>query len=89
MSKEKPTLGTGLIHRDKGDVQKPIDMSAPVVGPAPKPTPPSDEPKTKSLTLRLSESQYARLRRFAFDRDRSHQAVIEAALLRYLESEEG
>ena len=47
------------------------------------------EPRTKSLTLRLSEPRYQRLRRFAFDRDASHQEVIEAALMAYLEREGG
>ena len=45
------------------------------------------EPRTKSLTLRLSEPRYQRLRRFAFDRDASHQEVIEAALIAYLDRE--
>lgn len=45
------------------------------------------EPRTKSLTLRLSESQYQRLRRFAFDRGLSHQDVIEAALMAHLDKE--
>ena len=47
------------------------------------------EPRTKSLTLRLSEPRYQRLRRFAFDRDASHQEVIEAALIAYLDREGG
>lgn len=47
------------------------------------------EPRTKSLTLRLSEVRYQRLRRFAFERDASHQEVIEAALMAYLEREGG
>jgi hypothetical protein len=47
------------------------------------------EPRTKSLTLRLSEPRYQRLRRFAFERDASHQEVIEAALMAYLEKEGG
>lgn len=45
------------------------------------------EPRTKSLTLRLSESQYQRLRRFAFERGSSHQDVIEAALIEHLNKE--
>ena len=54
------------------------------------PRPGSDaEPRTKSLTLRLSEVRYQRLRRFAFERDASHQEVIEAALMAYLEREGG
>jgi predicted DNA binding CopG/RHH family protein len=47
----------------------------------------ASEPRTKSLTLRLSESQYQRLRRFAFDRGASHQDVIEAALMAHLDKE--
>jgi hypothetical protein len=47
------------------------------------------EPRTKSLTLRLSEQRYQRLRRFAFDRNASHQEIIEAALIAYLEREGG
>ncbi len=43
------------------------------------------EPRAKSLTLRLSETQYQRLRRFAFDRGQSHQDVIERALMEYLD----
>lgn len=47
------------------------------------------EPRTKSLTLRLSEARYQRLRRYAFERDASHQEVIEAALIAYLDKESG
>ena len=42
------------------------------------------EPRAKSLTLRLSESQYERLRQFAFDRRLSHQDIIERALMEHL-----
>jgi hypothetical protein len=42
------------------------------------------EPRAKSLTLRLSEAQYERLRRFAFDQRMSHQDIIERALMDYL-----
>jgi len=42
------------------------------------------EPRAKSLTLRLSETQYERLRRFAFDHRMSHQDIIEQALMEYL-----
>lgn len=63
---------------------------APSSSPASSSRPGSDaEPRTKSLTLRLSEPRYQRLRRFAFDRDASHQEVIEAALMAYLEREGG
>jgi len=81
----------------RGDVSSPA--AAPPAAPAPAPAssssspasysrPGSDaEPRTKSLTLRLSEPRYQRLRRFAFDRDASHQEVIEAALMAYLDRE--
>ncbi|MCJ2068516.1 hypothetical protein MKK75_06810 [Methylobacterium sp. J-030] len=68
----------------------PTPAAAPAAPPACAPRLQSDaEPRTKSLTLRLSEPRYQRLRRFAFDRDASHQEVIEAALMAYLERETG
>lgn len=82
----------------RGEVSSPsAQPAAPASTPAPAPSssasssrPVSDaEPRTKSLTLRLSEPRYQRLRRFAFDRDASHQEVIEAALMAYLERECG
>ena len=42
------------------------------------------EPRAKSLTLRLSASQYDRLRQFAFERRLSHQDIIEQALMEHL-----
>lgn len=76
-----------LPQRGEAAVAPPAAIK-PVEPPAGKPVA-SAEPRTKSLTLRLSESQYQRLRRFAFDRDASHQDVIEAALMGYLDSEGG
>jgi len=46
------------------------------------------EPKTRSLTLRLSEDQYERLRLFAFERRRNHQDVLERAMIEYLDRHE-
>jgi predicted DNA binding CopG/RHH family protein len=42
------------------------------------------EPRAKSLTLRLSETQYERLRRYAFEHRMSHQDIIERALMDHL-----
>lgn len=71
----------------RGEAPAPATPAPPAPAPA---RPTSDaEPRTKSLTLRLSELRYQRLRRFAFERDASHQEVIEAALMAYLESEGG
>jgi hypothetical protein len=78
------------------------NLQAAVMAPAPPPaaqpaiqTPPvaqpgpvAREPRAKSLTLRLSETQYERLRRYAFERRLSHQDIIENALLAFLDQEE-
>src|SRR3954447_23862780 len=37
---------------------------------------PVREPRAKSLTLRLSENQYERVRQFAFERRLSHRDII-------------
>jgi hypothetical protein len=69
-------------------------LQAAVAQPAPQPTsstpavPAGREPRAKSLTLRLSETQYERLRRFAFESRLSHQDIIEGALLAYLDQKE-
>jgi hypothetical protein len=47
-------------------------------------SPPSSDVYTKSLTLHMSEVQYERLRRFAFDRRLGYQEVVERALRAYL-----
>jgi hypothetical protein len=39
---------------------------------------------TKSLTVHMSEGQYERLRRFAFERRVGYQEIIERALRAYL-----
>lgn len=73
----------------------PAPASTPIPAPAqPAPAPIARAaseavPRTKSLTLRLSEARYQRLRRYAFERNASHQEVIEAALIAYLDREEG
>ena len=70
---------------------EPVSQPAPA---APQPSIPlrpaqATEPRAKALTLRLSESQYQRLRRFAFDRGLSHQDVLEQALMDLLTKEGG
>ena len=69
------------------------NLQAAVTQPSPAPQPTlavlaGREPRAKSLTLRLSETQYERLRRFAFERRLSHQDIIEGALLTYLDQQE-
>jgi|SRR5215207_1431034 hypothetical protein len=54
----------------------------------PCPAPAEREPRAKSLTLRLSEAQYERLRRFAFDHRLSHQDILERAMVEFLDRHE-
>lgn len=104
MSNKQPVSLDGLIQAkgaprpsdvpQRGEAPAAPAGPTPAASPTPAPATPvralSDaEPRTKSLTLRLSEPRYQRLRRFAFDRDASHQEVIEAALMAYLEREGG
>jgi hypothetical protein len=63
----------------------PAAQTPPVVQPAPA----AREPRAKSLTLRLSETQYERLRRYAFEQRLSHQDIIEGALMTLLDQKEG
>jgi hypothetical protein len=65
------------------------DLVAKVTPPAAssQPIPLSREPRAKSLTLRLSETQYERLRKFAFESRLSHQDIIEQALMTHLDQQ--
>jgi hypothetical protein len=66
----------------------PTPQAAPQPAAATIAAPAGKEPRAKSLTLRLSETQYERLRRFAFEKRLSHQDIIESALLGYLDQQE-
>ena len=46
---------------------------------------PGRKPRSVSMTLRLAEDDYERLRRHAFDSRLSHQALLETALMEYLD----
>lgn len=78
MSASKPNLESFMAK--KGEAQ-PLAVTA-----VPQRAPDTDaEPRPRALTLKLSERNYQRLRRYAFDHDLSHQAVLERALLDYLD----
>jgi hypothetical protein len=87
--------GESPVREIQTHLQAAVTQPAPAPQAAPQPTPATPvvtagkEPRAKSLTLRLSETQYERLRRFAFDRRLSHQDIIESALLGYLDQQEG
>jgi hypothetical protein len=68
----------------------PVPVAQPVTQThtASQPAPASREPRAKSLTLRLSETQYERLRRYAFETRLSHQDIIEGALMGVLDQQQ-
>ncbi len=85
---EAPSAARALQDGLQAAITTPI--AAPAPAPAAKAAPaPDREPRAKSLTLRLSETQYERLRRFAFDSRQSHQDIIECALMEHLEKHTG
>jgi hypothetical protein len=75
---------------------KPL-ATAPQRGPEPAPQRPlaavSGEPSrgqgVRALTLRVDNDLYGRLRRFAFDRELTHQEILEQALRAYLDMHGG
>ena len=76
----------------RADAENPVRMlqaalhsALPAAAPA---VPFERQSRAKSLTLGLSEGQYERLRRFAFEHRLSHQDIIERGLLEYLDREE-
>ena len=93
MTKDRPQLGN-LIQR-KGEATRPVEMpqrgapapEAPTPAPVRREVAPADESRTKSLTLKLSERNYDRLRECRHRNRKTHQALIEEALLRYLDTE--
>lgn len=90
MSK-RPRLTGGLIQR-KGEAPRPPEIPtatpAPAAPAAPERAPtPAPAPGRVPLTVKLSSPDYERLRAYAFQNRRSHQDIIEKALLAYLDSE--
>ncbi len=50
---------------------------------------PSRGQGVRALTLRVDNDLYGRLRRFAFDRELTHQDILEQALRAYLDTHSG
>ena len=86
--------GESPAREIQANLQAAVAQPAPAPQAVPQPTAAApavlagSEPRAKSLTLRLSETQYERLRRFAFERRLSHQDIIESALLAHLDQQE-
>jgi hypothetical protein len=91
MSKENRL---GSLIQPKGSAPRPVEIPqrgepAPVEVAQPAPvfaTPGPTVPK-KSLTLKLTQEQYKRLREYGFRNEMSHQSIIEKALMRFLDEE--
>jgi hypothetical protein len=83
-----PQRGESPARDLQASLQATVTAPTPTSQPAIQASPAAREPRAKSLTLRLSETQYERLRRYAFERRLSHQDIIESALLAYLDQHE-
>jgi hypothetical protein len=73
----------GLMFIEEPRITDDTDLPPPSIG-----TNPTPEPDARSVILNLSETQYERLRRFAFERRLSHQEILERALRAYLNQQE-
>ena len=89
----KPNRLSGLVA-PKGNAARPAEEEAQTRAVAPAPVAPEIEPDpvptprasmgVKSLTLRLPEDDYQRLRAYAFKSNTTHQEVLSKALHAYL-----
>lgn len=84
----------GALIQTKGAAERPVKIpqrGEPDQKPAAAPvaTPEGEAAAKKSLTLKLSATQYKRLRAYSFANELSHQQVMETALMRYLDQEGG
>ena len=54
---------------------------------APGPPKPTKEARSKAMTLKLTETDYRRLKRYGFENDLTSQAIIESLVLKFLDEE--
>lgn len=84
-----------MARKPRGDLEGLVVPKTPAADPTPAgrsspaaaPTVAADRNRTRTLSLRLTETDYQRLRRFAFEAERTHQDVIETALREFLDRE--
>jgi len=81
----KPSLA-GILQR-KGEATRPAEIPQRGIGEVPAAKGDGDKPKLHSLTLRLDDARYQRLREYAFRRNLSHQAVMLDGLDRVLDGD--
>jgi hypothetical protein len=76
----------GDLIQPKGSASRPAE--APQRGQAvPASVTTAKEERKRSLTLKLTETQYQRLRKYGFTHEATHQTVIETALMQFLDKE--
>ena len=81
----KPNRLSGLVA-PKGGASRPAEQPQRASEVTSTLTPPPAGMGAKSLTLRLSEGEYERLRVYAFAQRKTHQAVLAEALKAHLDA---
>lgn len=89
----KPSRLSGLVA-PKGAAPRPGEAPPPAAPPQPERPKPTPAPisaapvgtGSKSLTLRLPDAEYERLRSHAFASRKTHQAILAEALRQYLDN---
>lgn len=81
----KPSRLSGLVA-PKGGAARPAEQPQRAPDVAQTPVQPAAGIGSKSLTLRLPEAEYERLRAYAFASRKSHQTILAEALKAYLDT---
>ena len=85
---KRPKSGLEGFAVPKGAPVTPHQAPAPAA-PAAAPEPPKQtkEARSKAMTLKLTETDYRRLKRYGFENDLTSQAIIESLVLKFLDEE--
>ena len=85
---KRPKSGLEGFAVPKGAPVTPHQAPAPAVpAAAPEPPKPTKEARSKAMTLKLTETDYRRLKRYGFENDLTSQAIIESLVLKFLDEE--
>ena len=85
---KRPKSGLEGFAVPKGAPVTPHQAPAPAApAAAPEPLKPTKEARSKAMTLKLTETDYRRLKRYGFENDLTSQAIIESLVLKFLDDE--
>ena len=85
---KRPKSGLEGFAVPKGAPVTPHQAPAPAApAAAPEPPKPIKEARSKAMTLKLTETDYRRLKRYGFENDLTSQAIIESLVLKFLDEE--